>query len=182
MKRLLMLVGVTVVAATMYVAASPAGQRSAGPTAKQFSALKKQVASLSKKLKALTKDEATVKVNATNAAGFIANCFISTNAGALPVNQFGSKTGTGYQVGTAGAPASAVTTALDVDGTTTNFKGDYLQAVDPSCRGARSDPIAEQSAPAARRAEPLTLDPQEGGRVRPPSHLLRAAASGRSGR
>jgi hypothetical protein len=52
MKRFLMLVGVAVVAAAMYVAAAPGSQQASGPTAKQFKALKAQVASLSKKLKA----------------------------------------------------------------------------------------------------------------------------------
>jgi hypothetical protein len=51
MKRFLLLVGVAVVAAAMYVAASPASQQSSGPTAKQFKALKAQVATLSKKVK-----------------------------------------------------------------------------------------------------------------------------------
>jgi hypothetical protein len=44
MKRFLMLVGVAVVAAAMYVAASPASQQAKAPTEKQFLALKKQVA------------------------------------------------------------------------------------------------------------------------------------------
>ena len=44
MKRFLMFVGVAVVAAAMYVAASPASQQASGPTAKQFKALKAQVA------------------------------------------------------------------------------------------------------------------------------------------
>lgn len=133
MKRFLMLVGVAVVAAAMYVAAAPGSQQANAPTARQFNALKKQVATLSKKLKALTKDEAAVKVNATDAAGFIASCFISQNAGVLPINQFGSTTGTGYQIGTKGVLSSSVTTALDVDGTTTNFSGVYIQGVDPTC-------------------------------------------------
>jgi outer membrane murein-binding lipoprotein Lpp len=51
MKRFLMLVAVAAVAGAMYVAASPASQQSSGPTAKQFKALKAQVAALSKKLK-----------------------------------------------------------------------------------------------------------------------------------
>ena len=63
MKRFLMLVGVAVVAAAMYVAAGTASQQSAGVTAKQFAALKKQVASLSKTLK-------TVKAEAADADGF----------------------------------------------------------------------------------------------------------------
>ena len=40
MKRFLMLVGVAVVGAAMYVAASPASQQANGPTARQFNALK----------------------------------------------------------------------------------------------------------------------------------------------
>ena len=53
MKRFLMLVGVAVVAAAMYVAASPASQQSKGPTEKQFLALKKTVTAQGKTLKML---------------------------------------------------------------------------------------------------------------------------------
>jgi outer membrane murein-binding lipoprotein Lpp len=56
MRRILMLVGVAVVAGAMYVAAAPGGQKSAGPTAKQFKALKAQVAALSKKVKTTQTD------------------------------------------------------------------------------------------------------------------------------
>jgi hypothetical protein len=126
MKRFLMLVGVAVVAAAMYVAASPASQQAKGPTAKQFNALKKQVA-------ALKAEEAQVKKTANNAAGFIATCFVSTNAGVLPVNEFGdAQNGTfGYQYKD-GTGAMTYTTALDID-TTTPFQGAYLQGVDPTC-------------------------------------------------
>ena len=51
MNRFLMLVGVAVVAAAMYVAASPASQQSKGPSEKQFLALKKTVTAQGKKLK-----------------------------------------------------------------------------------------------------------------------------------
>jgi len=51
MRRFLMLVGVAAVAGAMYVAAASGSQQSAGPTAKQFKALKAQVAGLSRKLK-----------------------------------------------------------------------------------------------------------------------------------
>ena len=44
MKRFLMLVGVAAVAAAMYVAARRRVSSREGPTAKQFNALKKQVA------------------------------------------------------------------------------------------------------------------------------------------
>src|SRR5256885_10825560 len=83
MKRFWMLVGVAVAAAARDVAASPASQQSTGPTAKQFKALKAQVASLSKSLK-------STRAEADAAVGFIADCLVSTNAGVLPVNQFGA--------------------------------------------------------------------------------------------
>ena len=82
MKRFLMLVGVAVVAAAMYVAASPASQQSKGPSAKQFKALQKQVATLSKSLK-------TVKAEAADADGFVQACMVSANSGVLPINEFG---------------------------------------------------------------------------------------------
>jgi hypothetical protein len=126
MKRFLMLVGVAVIAAVMYVAASPASQQAKAPTAKQFNLLKKQVATLTKSLK-------TVKTEANEAAGFIASCLLSTNSGVLPVNQFGATgTGTtvGYMYGTTTAAAS-VRTALDIDSSAT--PGGFLQGVDPSC-------------------------------------------------
>jgi hypothetical protein len=127
MKRFLMLVGVAVVAAAMYVAASPASQQSTGPSAKQFSALKKQVASLSTSLK-------SVKAEAAAAAGFITTCFTSTNAGVVPVSRLGNTTGTsttGYFFGTL-PTASSVVAAIDVT-PTGGTPGAYLQAVDPSC-------------------------------------------------
>ena len=66
MRRFLMLLGVAAVAGAMYVAAAAGSQRSAGPTAKQFAALKKQVAALQKKEKGtnnLANDTAVVLVH-----------------------------------------------------------------------------------------------------------------------
>jgi hypothetical protein len=124
MKRFLMLVGVAAVAATMYVAASPASQQSRGPTARQFNALKKEVATLSKNLKA-TKTEADAVVS------FIVGCLTSTNAGALPVSEFGDSQGTfGYWYTDNGTDYFN-TTALDID--TSSTPGGFLQLVDPSC-------------------------------------------------
>ena len=124
MKRFLMLVGVAVVAAAMYVAASPASQQSRPPTAKQFNALKKQVATLSKSLK-------TVKTEANAAAGFIATCLVSTNAGVVPVSQFGTTT-QGFLFGAPGTPPATASarTALDVD---TAAPQALLVAIDPTC-------------------------------------------------
>jgi hypothetical protein len=106
MKRFLMLVGVAVVAAAMYVAASPASQQSKGPTAKQFKALQKQVAGLSKTLKT---DSTLIKA-----------CIKA----AVPIDQFGDPDGSisgtpqGFHYGTGADPTSTssdvYTTALDV--------------------------------------------------------------------
>lgn len=125
MKRFLMLVGVAVVAAAMYVAASPASQQSSGPTAKQFKALKAQVASLSKKLKA-------VKAEADAAVGFIAACYLNSsgNFEDLKVSQRGAAApGQGYLFGPSGGPGTP-TTALDI---ATSSPLASLQEVDPQC-------------------------------------------------
>src|SRR4029077_8232716 len=108
MKRFLMLVGVAAVAAAMYVAASPASQRATGPTAKQFSALKKQVAALSKKL-------TTTKKESDAAVGFLAACFLSTAAGVWGVDEFGDPNGVseGYVYQPPGAVPTVKATALD---------------------------------------------------------------------
>jgi hypothetical protein len=117
MNRFLLLVGVAVVAAAMYVAASPAGQKST-PTARQFNALKKQVATLSK-------TETAVKKLAVAEATLLTACMKI----AVPVNQFGDPDGTGsgtkqgYRYGenspTVLGPAATeiFTTGLDVSST-----------------------------------------------------------------
>jgi hypothetical protein len=130
MKRFLMLVAVAAVAGAMYVAAAPGGQRAAPPTAAQLATLKRQVASLSKKLTALKKDEGKVKSAATDAEGFIAGCFVK--AGVAPVSQFGDVNGTyGFAYTAAAGGTSTPRTALDLDVSTT--PGGFLQGVDPSC-------------------------------------------------
>ena len=126
MKRFLMLVGVAVVAAAMYVAASPAGQQSKGPTLKQFNALKTQVATLNKKLKS------TSQV-ADAALGVIVDCYLTVgastaNANGLGVSQLGSST-TGYLFGANSATATP-TTALDLASSSPQH---YLQEVTPAC-------------------------------------------------
>ena len=125
MKRLWMFVGVAVIAAAMYVAASPASQQSSGPTAKQFAALKKQVASLSKSLKSTKKQSNAV-------AGFLADCFLSQNAGVWAVSQFGDGQNNtfGYWYTDNGTDYVNIT-ALDFDGGATPDA--YFQAVDPAC-------------------------------------------------
>ena len=126
MKRFLLLAGVAVVAAAMYVAASPASQQSKFATEKQVVALQKKVATLSKSLK-------SVKAEADAAVGIIGLCYLDISGNTatfkvLPVSQRGVA-GTGYLFGTSGQPGTA-TTALDVAAASPQA---YLQEVDPSC-------------------------------------------------
>jgi hypothetical protein len=134
MKRLLMLVGVAVVVGAMYVAAAPGSRQATGPTARQFAALKKRVAGLSKKLKVLTKDETNVKKLAVEVGGFVVACYLSDTAGFKGVTRYGdaasSTYGFVYQP-TAGVSTTGVRTALDFD--TSAAPQVYLQAVDPTC-------------------------------------------------
>jgi hypothetical protein len=132
MKRFLMLVGVAVVAGAMYVAAAPGSQQAAGPTARQFNTLKRQVASLNKKLKALTKDEKLVRTAAGLAVGYIGTCFFdsSGNLEKLPVTQFGTTTA-GFLFGTPAVGTPTARTGLDVDTSATPQA--FLQEITPSC-------------------------------------------------
>ena len=128
MKRFLMLLAVAAVAGGMYVAAATGSQQAKGPTAKQFKALQKQVASLKTQV-------AQAKKNAASAVGFIEGCFLTSNAGVAPVSVFGDTAATpvwGYGYYTHAAPTVlSYATALDIDGSTS--PGGYLQGVDPSC-------------------------------------------------
>src|SRR4051812_47105972 len=127
MKRFLMLVGVAAVAGAMYVAASPASQQSRGPTLKQFNALKKQVATLSKEVKTVVKPEADAAVE------IIGACYLKDNGNGtasflvMPVSRLGNSSA-GYLFGASGA--NAPTTALDE---VTSSPQAYLQEVDPQC-------------------------------------------------
>jgi hypothetical protein len=96
----------------MYVAAASGSQQSRGPTAKQFKALKKQVATLSKTLK-------QVKSEADAAVVIIANCYLTTDSAGsrittLPVSQFGNTVSSGFLFGTTSSSATP-RSALDVD-------------------------------------------------------------------
>ena len=98
MQRFLIFVGVAVVAAAMYVAASPASQQAKAPSAKQFKALKKQVA-------ALKKDETSVKKLTVALAEIVGGCYLDTSSNlvTLPVSEVGN-TSTGFYFGAAAAP------------------------------------------------------------------------------
>jgi uncharacterized protein YdbL (DUF1318 family) len=127
MKRFLMLVGVAAVAAAMYVAASPASQQSRGPTLKQFNTLKKQVATLNKKLKTVTSE-------ADAAVGIIGACYLHQNSDGtvgfnfMPVSQVGNST-QGYLFG-ATAVATSTRSALDINAASPQA---YLQEMDSQC-------------------------------------------------
>jgi hypothetical protein len=126
MKRFVMLVGVAVVAAAMYVAAGSASQQGKVVTLKQFNALKKQVAAMNKTLKA-------TKAEADAAVGFIAECLVSQNGGVWAVSEFGDPNGVteGYQYQPSGGGSPTLATALDFTNSTS--PNAYLQAVDPAC-------------------------------------------------
>ncbi len=123
MKRFLMLLAVAAVAGGMYVAAATGSQQAKGPTAKQFKALKAQVAVLQKKVKAaqtLANDDAVVTVH----------CLMHQLFG---VAERGSST-SGYIFGTDGSSGTP-TTALDL---APNLSATYLVA------GFNSDPACTQ--------------------------------------
>jgi hypothetical protein len=130
MQRFLMLVGVAVVAAAMYVAASPASQqaKAKAPTAKQFNALKKQVATLSKSLK-------TVRAEADASVSIIGTCYLTTSGSTaeivtLPVSQFGTTT-SGFVFGTPNSTTGQTArSALDINSSSPLYD---LQQVNPAC-------------------------------------------------
>jgi hypothetical protein len=102
--RFLMLVGVAVVAAAMYVAASSAGQVSKGVSVAKFNALSKKVAALTKRVKT---DEGDLN---TLAFAYV-HCSLPS---ALDISQrsgyqFGSGTTTALDLGTAGTSPFVVT-------------------------------------------------------------------------
>jgi maltose-binding protein MalE len=144
MKRFLMLVGVAVVAGAMYVAASPASQQAKSPTAKQFNALKKQVATLSK-------TETSVKKLATAEAALLTACMKI----AVPVNQFGDPDGTGsgtkqgYHYGKGADPtatnADIYTTGLDVS-STSDTGAVWFTGGDASCGTALGESTLRHAA------------------------------------
>jgi hypothetical protein len=137
MKRFLMLVGVAVVAAAMYVAAAPGSQQAKAPTAKQFNALKKQVKSLSKTVKSLKADDAKTKTLATAEAAVLTAC----DQIAVPIDQFGnpqptSGTAEGYEYGTGTITSPTkefFTTGLDVTDPTQDTGALWITGGDGTC-------------------------------------------------
>lgn len=126
MKRLLMLVAVAVVASVMYVAASPASQQSRGPTAKQYRALKTQVAKMSRILRA-------VKRQSEYARDYVHNCLRSTGAGSVAVSEFGDAVTHTYGYQYFDGTSTHYTTALDLDTNPSSTTAMNLQKVSPGC-------------------------------------------------
>jgi hypothetical protein len=128
MQRFLIFVGVAVVAAAMYVAASPASQQAKAPSAKQFKALQKQVA-------ALKKDETSVKKLTIALADIVGGCYLDSNANlvTLPVSEFGN-TSSGFVFGTPNTTTGQTArSALDINATSPTAD---LQEVNPTCLSA----------------------------------------------
>jgi hypothetical protein len=107
MKRFLTLLAVAAIAGVMYVTAAPGGLRSAGPTAKQFKALKASVTRLQKQLK-------TVKTEAEAGLAIEELCIMHAPVG---VSQLGTSS-SGYLFGppqtTPTASTASATSALDL--------------------------------------------------------------------
>src|SRR6202008_3166374 len=108
MKRFLTLLAVAAIAGVMYVTAAPGGLRSAGPTAKQFKALKASVTRLQKQLK-------TVKQEAEAGPAIEELCILHAPVG---VSQLGPSS-SGYLFGPpqiAGSPSggASATSALNL--------------------------------------------------------------------
>lgn len=137
MKRFLMLVGVAVVAAAMYVAAAPGSQQAKAPTAKQFNSLKKEVSGLNKTVKTLKVNEAKDKALASAAVAVLAAC----DQIAVPIDQFGnpqpaSGPAEGYEYGTGSITSPTTeffTTGLDVTDPTQDTGALWITGGDGTC-------------------------------------------------
>lgn len=125
MRSFLMMAGVAAVAGAMYVATASGSQQSRGPTAKQFKALKTQVATLSKKLKTTQNDLDSLAVA-------YVHCSLPSEIG---VAQKGGST-FGYSF-TAGGN-TFYTAALDLADSTpvspVNWELTPFNAADPACQ------------------------------------------------
>lgn len=146
MKRFLMLLAVATVAGAMYVAAAPGSQQSRGPTERQFLALKKQVAGLSKTLK-------VVKLLAVADTGLLLACdhFV------VPIDQFGDGVNAtptnGYEYSPSSMPntGTILTTALDVADPASDPNPLYITGGDSSCQTAITSGLRHAAAKAGLR-------------------------------
>ena len=126
MKRFLTLLAVAAIAGAMYVAAAPGGLRSAGPTAKQFKALKASVTKLQKQVK-------TLKTEAGAALAIEELCIMHAPVG---VSQLGTSS-SGYLFGapqTASASVTAsATSALNLAPSTPQYRLFALNTSQSDC-------------------------------------------------
>jgi hypothetical protein len=138
MKRLLMLLAVAAIAGVMYVAAAPGSALHAGPSWKQYLALKKQVAALQKKVKG-------VQTESDGEAAVLLHCMLHSVIG---VNQKGDPAGTfGYTFNSSAGGPTAPTTGLDLapNGTTPTYLIAPFNS-DPACQQFVGVAGAEQAA------------------------------------
>lgn len=141
MRRFLMLVGVAVVAAAMYVAASSAGQVSKGVPVAKFNALSRKVARLMKtvnsdrkKVARLTKTVTFERTLLNGLANTYAHCSLDSGMGVTQRGDLSHAGGFGYQYIPQGSATPISTTALDLD---TSGNPEFLitpfNATDPAC-------------------------------------------------
>lgn len=115
MKRFLLVLALVAVAGATYVATAPGSQTAAGPTARQFNALKRQVAALKKQVGALKTQVGEVKDLAVQEGTLVFDCM----AHSLPIDQFGDLAnpatyGYSYTDPTVNGGSPFLTTGLDV--------------------------------------------------------------------
>jgi hypothetical protein len=149
MRQLLMLVGVAAVAGAMYVAAASGSRQSAGPTAKQFAALKKQVAALQKKVK-------TTQGLANDTAVVVLHCILHT---VVPVVWEGDVTGSdtfGYNFTPPDHGPIRFTSALDASPNAVpgaaNWRFPGFNQTDPACQSVVGVLGLRKNAASARTA------------------------------
>lgn len=106
MKRFMAVLALVVLSGAIYAAAS-SGAQQAGPTAKQFNALKKTVTKLQKQVKSAQND-------ADTALGFLVECVVKNP---VAVDSVGSSTD-GYLFGAPGVTPEEATTALNLAAST----------------------------------------------------------------
>jgi hypothetical protein len=126
MTRFLTLLAVAAIAGVMYVAAAPGGLSSAGPTAKQFKALKTTVTKLQKQVK-------TLKTEAEASLGIEELCILHAPVG---VSQLGTST-SGYLFGppqtSPTASTATATSALNVASASPQYRLFALNTGQPDC-------------------------------------------------
>ena len=158
MRRFLMLLAMAAIAGTIYVAAAPGSAVHAGPTWRQYVALKKQLAATRKVLgevvvvvvndhtqlgqiaTTVTSDHAQlgqVAATAANNDQFIKTCLLTSSAGVAPTTERGdlmaSTFGFAFYNSPPGPSPSFYTGALQFDFSA--HPESYFQRVDPNCVG-----------------------------------------------